>query len=79
MSYEPTHPGEGVTSEWIYQELLRISSEMPKVSVQQFEVLTIEPARPQVGMAAYADGTDWNPGAGEGLYEYRSDLAWHKL
>jgi hypothetical protein len=28
---------------------------------------------------AYADGTSWNPGSGEGLYEYRSDAAWHKL
>lgn len=30
------------------------------------------PARPRKGMIVYADGTDWNPGSGEGLYVYKS-------
>ncbi len=30
------------------------------------------------GMIAYADGTNWNPGAGEGVYYYNG-AAWVKL
>lgn len=30
------------------------------------------------GMVVYADGTSWNPGSGEGLYERRAG-AWQKL
>jgi hypothetical protein len=30
------------------------------------------------GMICWADGTSWNPGSGEGIYQYRSG-AWHFL
>lgn len=33
----------------------------------------VEPDRPQDGMIAHADGTNWNPGHGSGLYEYHED------
>jgi len=33
---------------------------------------------PQEGMIAYADGTNWNPGSGEGIYAYYNG-AWHYL
>lgn len=36
------------------------------------------PPDPVEGMVLWADGTSWNPGAGAGLYEYRSS-AWNKL
>lgn len=36
------------------------------------------PARPQDGMVCYADGTNWNPGAGQGVYVYRGG-AWNLL
>lgn len=78
MSYEPTHPGEDVTTEWLYAELLRIGAEMTKPRLLEFEVLTVEPERAQDGTLAFADGTAWNPGSGRGLYERRSG-AWVKL
>lgn len=78
MSYDPTHPGESITVEWLYSELLRVSSEMYKPDILQLEVLHIEPERPQDGMLAFADGTDWNPGSGAGTYERRGG-AWVKL
>ena len=78
MSYEPTHPGEGITVEWLYYELQRVSSEMYRPDVLRLEVLHIEPERPQDGMLAFADGTDWNPGSGAGTYERRGG-AWVKL
>lgn len=38
----------------------------------------VAPSRVKEGMVANADGTNWNPGAGAGLYEYVGG-AWNKL
>lgn len=40
--------------------------------------LSIEPKKVFVGMVVLADGTNWNPGAGQGVYAYYA-AAWHKL
>lgn len=37
-----------------------------------------EPTRRKEGMVVNADGTNWNPGAGAGLYEYVGG-SWSKL
>ena len=36
------------------------------------------PDKPREGMLVYADGTTWNPGSGEGTYEYKNGL-WNPL
>lgn len=36
------------------------------------------PSRPRAGMVVNADGTNWNPGGGAGLYQYLA-AAWVKL
>jgi len=36
------------------------------------------PERARVGMVALADGTNWNPGSGAGVYCYHSGQ-WNKL
>ena len=43
-------------------------------------VLHAEPERLRAGMTVYADGTDWNPGSGAGVYR-RSEAndAWVHL
>lgn len=63
-----------------------MEEELEKVSAAFVEGIAVDlrpifapPGRPRVGTVVYADGTSWNPGAGEGLYEFRSDAAWHKL
>lgn len=43
-----------------------------------WEVTTVAPTRPREGMIRFADGTDWDPGSGRGLYQYVS-TAWVKL
>ena len=40
--------------------------------------LNAEPAKPRDGMVVYADGTNWDPGSGEGFYG-RENGAWVKL
>lgn len=78
MSYEPTFPGESITPQWLYDELQRVGTEMNRPAGLFFDVLHEEPPKPQDGMVAFADGTDWNPGGGGGLYQ-RVAGAWVKL
>ena len=66
------------------QVLPQLISNVNDMVSGNFETLTFRslpkaPVNLKTGQVAYADGTNWNPGAGEGLYEYRSDAAWHKL
>jgi hypothetical protein len=43
----------------------------------RMEVLHVEPTRVWAGMVVYADGTDWDPGSGEGLYRRNvANSAW---
>lgn len=39
---------------------------------------TTAPSSPVVGDIVYADGTDWDPGSGAGIYAYYGS-AWNKL
>jgi len=39
------------------------------------EPLHVEPERPRDGLVVVADGTDWDPGSGGGMYRY--DTAWN--
>lgn len=43
-----------------------------------FRPVNRQPDKIRDGLVAFADGTNWNPGTGQGLYEYRGG-AWHKL
>lgn len=36
------------------------------------------PSKPREGDVVFADGTDWNPGSGQGFYGYYA-AAWHFL
>ena len=56
---------------WIKDELDRISGAISSLE-HQYPTLNAPPERYTVGFIAYADGTNWNPGAGEGLYVYKS-------
>lgn len=80
MAYTPNPvPQEGLTPDYIYQELLRISNDLGMIEGGRYlPMLYAAPGKPREGMLAVADGTSWNPGSGRGLYEYRSG-AWAKL
>lgn len=49
-----------------------------KQPVLYVDVLDTEPLSPFDGMLVYADGTNWNPGAGVGFYGYENG-SWVKL
>ena len=66
--------------DWLASELRRIANSLahPEAEVQYLVPLAAEPTRLQDGMVVYADGTNWNPGSGAGLYA-RESGAWAKL
>lgn len=56
--------------QWTTYELQQVASAL--VSTEADKVWNVAPPKPRQGTQAYADGTHWNPGAGEGFYEYTS-------
>jgi len=83
MAYVPRTPYSEVdpkVAEWLSNELRSISVEFknPDMDIPTFQVQTEEPAKPADGDVAYADGTGWDPGRGEGLYFYFNNM-WHDL
>lgn len=84
LRYTPRHIGEQeeVTSGYLLQELLRISQVINLILEGNHEILHREPDNPAVGMTVFADGTNWNPGYGAGVYEciaLGSPNTWEKL
>lgn len=43
-----------------------------------FATFRAEPTRKWDGLTVLADGTDWNPGSGQGVYTYYNST-WNKL
>jgi hypothetical protein len=62
---------------YIEDELDAIAAALNDQDNSTFPPLAVEPTKPRQGLVVYADGTNWNPGNGEGLYYYGSDAAWH--
>jgi len=58
---------------------LEIAAVLEVVRDGHLDVSNTEPAKPQQGDIRYADGTNWNPGAGEGIYFRNAAAAWVKL
>jgi len=44
----------------------------------KLEETNVAPEKPRAGEVRYADGTNWNPGSGIGIYAYYSGT-WNKL
>jgi len=64
----------------VQAELYRVSRELqaPALDYLSLKVWHATPARPFEGMVVLADGTDWDPGSGAGVYWY-DGAAWNHL
>lgn len=62
----------------VEREMLRIAAMSEIALLRQIEFLHVEPDKPREGMVAGADGTDWDPGSGQGVYIYFAG-AWNVL
>jgi hypothetical protein len=61
-----------------YLGQIALATQNPNVVTVQFQVNYSPPNNPQPGWVAFADGTDWNPGGGRGLYVYSGGV-WNLL
>ena len=55
-----------------------MSATINNIADGHFDVSNAAPDKPRTGDIRYADGTDWNPGSGEGIYFYNG-TAWVNL
>lgn len=66
-------------AKWVFGELARIEQELnfPR-EFYMLKTLNEPPPRTKTGMVVLADGTNWNPGSGAGVYAFYGS-AWNKL
>lgn len=62
---------------FITQELQKVAAALSLVG-SYMQTTYVAPDKPRDGLTLLADGTHWNPGAGQGVYTYYA-AAWHKL
>lgn len=60
---------------YLRTELQKISAAIYALSLGHLDMTTVAPTKPRDGDIRYADGTSWNPGAGKGVYVYKTS-AW---
>ena len=65
-------------ADWVYDELKALEANFTNLDIVRFATRFSEPEKKRAGDVVLADGTSWNPGAGQGFYGYYAG-AWHKL
>lgn len=75
--YPPPQNMPPALTGYLEDELERIADRLNSSTVQ-LPVLGEPPLQVSNGMIAYANGTTWDPGAGEGFYGYEAGV-WQKL
>lgn len=63
---------------YLYSELLKIQATIQGLSDGHLDMTHVPPAKPRDGDIRLADGTDWDPGSGQGLYCYYGGV-WNLL
>lgn len=59
-------------------ELNKIQAAITAMSLGHLDKTHVAPNKPRDGDIRFADGTNWNPGSGQGVYAYYG-AAWHLL
>lgn len=74
----PVPTGPAQLCAFLADELRRIGAALALVSAGHVEVCAVAPSKPRAGDVRLADGTNWNPGSGAGVYAFYSG-DWHFL
>lgn len=61
---------------YLDDEFLKVAAVLNDSLAGMREIQYKPPARVKPGLVVIADGTEWNPGSGEGLYRYNLAGAW---
>lgn len=79
MQYYPGQTPANYDPLWLQSELRRLAETLEQgTDVLRLEVTTVAPSKTVEGMIRRADGTNWDPGNGAGLYVYR-DSRWQLI
>jgi len=72
--------GDSALRQWLSEQLRKLAAETlePAPRSVRLASLAAVPAKLYNGLTVFADGTNWNPGAGQGVYTYYAG-AWNKL
>lgn len=65
-------------AQWVRQELQALQRELEAAGMMRLVELHAVPEKLTAGLTVLADGTNWNPGSGAGVYTYYGG-SWHKL
>jgi hypothetical protein len=76
--YQKTLIPPNYEEDWLDRELQAIEQALTMQDFLWLVETNVEPERPREGMIYFADGSDWDPGGGRGIYAYYSG-AWNKL
>ena len=71
MTYDPNRTPDRLEElpGFLRQEFVEIKKALlARKPFGEFAILTSPPKRFRPGMVVYANGVDWNPGSGEGIY-----------
>lgn len=63
---------------YVEVELYKIKKALDILILGHLDKTYVAPPKPRDGDIRYADGTEWNPGSGVGVYYYNGS-AWVKL
>jgi len=74
----PAPVGNENLSDYLFHELNRLSDVLFNLDVMRLEETNVAPVKPRNGDIRYADGTNWNPSGGRGIYAYIGST-WTKL
>lgn len=61
---------------YLDDEFLKVAAVLNDSLAGMRDIQYKTPARVKPGLVVYADGTEWNPGSGEGLYRYNLAGSW---
>ena len=65
---------------YVVTELKRLADIVLNQAIFRLERTHVAPTRPRGGDVRYADGSNWNPGSGEGIYFFNETTsAWVQL
>lgn len=72
----PSDPAE--LQRYLTLELASIAAAVQALALGHIDTSNAAPTKPRTGDIRLADGTNWNPGSGQGVYAYYGS-AWHFL